>query len=277
MHTTYEMLPMSSCPIQVQKFVNHNSGDHIHWHERIEILYFTKGEGVISCNLREYNVKKGDIVFFNGKELHTGCISGYDTVYYCIHVNTEFFHNLIGNEYVVFRNIIEDNKCAELLNTVIEETAKYGFESLIAIKKMMYEFFALVGKLHVTSILSEEDYKKKFKRLDTFNSVVEYLDRHFDEDMSVHALANRFFMSPSYFAHFFRNNAGRSVIEYVNEIRISHAKLFLEKEDMTIGEIACRVGFNDINYFSRKFKAVTGITPSEYKRKCTKKNRQESF
>ena len=66
----------------------------------------------------------------------------------------------------------------------------------------------------------------------------------------------------------FKARANRSVIEYVNEIRISHAKSLLEKESLAIGEIACRVGFNDINYFSRRFKAVTGMTPSEYKRKC---------
>ncbi|MEE1047992.1 MAG: AraC family transcriptional regulator [Clostridia bacterium] len=266
MRTTYEALQMYSYPISVQKFIAHNSMDHVHWHEEIEILYFVKGTGVISCNLQDYTINAGDIAIFNGNELHTGCIRGYDTIYYCIHINTGFFHNLIGNEYVIFRNIITNSECAELLNKVIEETWENGFEHFIAIKKIMYEFFCLISKLYVNSILSEEDYKKQFNRLDTFNSIIEYIDYHYDEELNVTALADRFFMSPSYFAHLFKKQANKSVTEYVNEVRINHAKAFLETEELSVGAIACRVGFNDINYFSRKFKAITGMTPTEYMR-----------
>lgn len=268
MRTTYEILPIQSCPIRVRKFINYNSKARIHWHDEIEIMYFTGGDGVLSCNLQEYNVKKGDIVFVNGKELHSGCVSGNDTAYYCFQVNTDFFHNLIGKEYVIFQNIFSDNECAALLDKIIKETQSDSFDSLIETKKLMYEFFALVGEKYVNTVLSEIEYKKQFKRLDTFNSVMEYLDAHFNEDLNVDALSKQFFMSPSYFAHMFKARANRSVIEYVNEIRVSHAKSLLEKESLAIGEIACRVGFNDINYFSRKFKAITGMTPSEYRKKC---------
>ena len=68
MHKSYESLPVFAYPIRVRKFVDYHSVDHIHWHEEIELLYFAEGEGVISCNLKEYTVKAGDIVFVNGKE-----------------------------------------------------------------------------------------------------------------------------------------------------------------------------------------------------------------
>ena len=66
----------------------------------------------------------------------------------------------------------------------------------------------------------------------------------------------------------FRNHrvATKILFEYVNELRIQKAKLFLEKEDTAISAIALQVGFSDINYFSRKFKAITGKTPTEYKK-----------
>ncbi len=266
MRTTYESLPMFSYPIRVQKFIDHASVDHIHWHEEIEILYFSQGEGIISCNLQEHAVKEGDIVVINSKELHTGCIRGNDTVYYCIHVNTEFFHNLIGNEYAIFHNFIKNDECVDLMSKIIAETQKNSFKSLIAVKKMMYEFFLLIGNFYVTAILKNEEYKKQFNRLDTFNSIIEYIDRHYDEELNVPALAEQFFISPSYFAHLFKKRTNKGVIEYINEVRVNRARAILEKEDVSIGAIACRVGFNDINYFSRKFKAITGMTPTEYKR-----------
>lgn len=267
MHTSYESLPIFTHPIRVRKFVDYRSVDHIHWHEEIELLYFTEGEGVVSCDLKEYTVKAGDIVFVNGKELHTGCLRGTKNVYYCIHVDAAFFHNLIGDEYVVFQNIISDDGCADLIKKVIYETQKDGFESLIAIKKIMYEFFALAGRSHISSVLSKDDYINNFKKLYTFNSIIEYIDRHFDEELNINTLAKQFYMSSSYFSHLFKKWVNKTVTEYINEIRISHAKSFLEREDMSIGEIANLVGFSDINYFSRKFKAITGMTPSEYRRR----------
>lgn len=267
MYKSYESLPIFTHPIRIRKFVDYRSVNHIHWHEEIELLYFTEGKGVVSCGLKEYTVNAGDIVFVNGKELHTGCLRGTGTAYYCIHVDTEFFHNLIGDEYIIFQNIISDDKCADLIEKAIYETQKEGFESLIAVKKIMYEFFALVGKSHTSSVLSKDDYVNNFKKLYTFNTIIEYIDQHFNEELNVDILAEQFHVSPSYFSHLFKKRVNKTVIKYINETRISHAKSLLEREDLSIGEIADLVGFADINYFSRKFKAITGMTPSEYRRR----------
>ena len=109
-------------------------------------------------------------------------------------------------------------------------------------------------------------YLKELKRQNTTNEIIEYINDNYTEDLTVSMLADHFFMSESYFAHIFKKSTGKSVIEYVNELRISHACAFLELEESSISDIAVRVGFNDINYFSRKFKSIMGITPTEYKR-----------
>ena len=270
MKIRYESLPMSASPIHVREFRDHVSRNHVHWHEEIEILYFTKGESSISCDLKELKVQKGDIVFVNGKELHSGTVRGYGSAYFCIHVNTDFFHNLIGNEYVIFKNLIHDEDCSALLERIIDMSLCKNFRETITLKNELYEFFSLITKRHVDSVLNEYDYKKQFKRLDTFNSIVEYINKNYNEDLNVTSIANQFFISPSYFAHLFKKKSGKSVIEYINEVRINRAKSFLEKEDTSIGSIALLVGFGDINYFSRKFKALVGMTPTEYKKSCFK-------
>ncbi len=263
----YEPLFLKNDPIGIKKFIHHNSCGRIHWHEAIELLYFTQGKAVTACNLQEYEVKKGTIVLVNGNELHTAIISQFDSVYYCVQLDPNFFHNLIGDKYVHFQNIIQDEDCTKLLDRLISASAETNdFKRSLETKKLAYEFFILLTERHVRNISREEDYKKQFKKLDTFHHIIDYLDRHYKEDLSVTELASHFNMSASYFAHFFKQQAQKSVIEYINETRILNAKNFLEKEEIPISEIALRVGFSDINYFSRKFKAIVGMTATEYKK-----------
>ena len=203
--------------------------------------------------------------------MHTGIISEQDSVFYCIQFDPIFFHNLIGDEYIIFQNIIQDEDCTKLLDELISISTKATtVQHILESKKLAYEFIILLTKRYSKTILDEVHYKKQFKKLDTFHQVIDYLEKHYMEDLSVSELASHFNMSPSYFAHFFKQYAQKSVIEYINEIRITHAKNFLEKEETPISEIALRVGFSDVNYFSRKFKAITCITPTEYKKSLKK-------
>ena len=267
----YEQLFLKKDPIYIRRFERHSSCGRIHWHEAIELLYFTQGKAVTACNLEEYKVKKGTIFLINGNELHTGIVSEQDSVFYCIQFEPNFFHNLIGDQYVLFQNIIQDEDCTKLLDRLIAlRLEKATTRSIIESKKLAYEFFILLTERYTKNILGEEDYKKQFKKLDTFHHIIDYLDKNYMEDLSVTDIATHFNMSTSYFAHFFKEYGQKSVIEYVNETRIMHAKNFLEKEEIPISEIALRVGFSDINYFSRKFKAITGITPTEYKKSLKK-------
>ena len=265
-NTDYESLPKTSSPITIKKFINHNSAGRIHFHEEIEILYFTRGYDRVISNMQEHEVREGDIVFINGNELHTGCLRGRDSTFYCIHIKTDFFHNFIGNEYVIFENVIRSDVARALLDKLISEERKDGFKSAIEVKKTLYEFFSYISKKFARSIFGDEEYKKHFKRLDTFNSVIEYIDEHYYENISVDSLAARFFISTSYFSHLFKKKANMSLVEYLNETRLRHARALLENEDLSIGEISLKVGFNDINYFSRIFKKKVGVTPTEYRR-----------
>ena len=264
----YEPLYLRDNPIRIGKLTHHNSCGRVHWHEALEILYFVCGSAVTSCNLVEYKVKKGDIVIVNGNELHTGIISQIDSQFYCIQFDPNFFHNYIGKQYLIFQNIIEDDYCTKLLDDLIAlNSGKTSAKSIVESKKIAYEFFLALTANYTKQVLGEDDYKKKFKKMNTFHSIISYIDRHYMEDVNVSDLADHFSMSPSYFAHFFKQYAQKSVIEYINEIRIVHAQSFLEVEDVPVGEIALRIGFYDINYFSRKFKSITGKTPTEYRKK----------
>ena len=276
MEAVYENLCLEHYPIKIEEFNDPSKYHHLHCHEEIEILYFLQGNGVVFCDMKEYPVKAGDIILVNGKEIHKGCDIG-NVCYYCIQINKDFFNNIIGNECVIFQNHICDSQCAEYLELIIKESAKIGFKSTVFMKKTLCDFFwRLINENYIKNIIGDDKYKKYFKRLDVFNSIVEYIEKNYYKDLSVKSLAEHFFMSTSHFSHLFKNRSGKSAIEYINEIRISRAKLSLEIEEISISELAGRVGFNDINYFSRKFKEITGFTPMEYKKNVIKKQKSEN-
>ena len=269
MKLRHESLP-TIFPANIRHFINHRSGGRSHWHEEIELQYVVNGSAQPLCNLQPNTLKKGDILFVNSNELHAGNVSSLNVEFYCFHINKEFFSNHIGNEHVVFNNVIRDPECAALLDEVIRLSRTDGFKVKIAIGRVMYEFFELCAERHSSAVLNESGFKKHFKRIDKFNDMVKFIEEHSSEQLTVSSIAENFFVTPSYFAHFFKKKSGKSVIQYLNEARILKARLLLEQEDIPVSEIALQVGFDDINYFSRKFKQIMGQTPTDYKKEYKK-------
>ena len=72
--------------------------------------------------------------------------------------------------------------------------------------------------------------------------------------------------NPTYFSVFFKKETGKNFSEYLTELRIKNAKLYLISTNMDIADIAEEVGYNDLKYFSKLFKKLTGINPSEYRK-----------
>jgi AraC family transcriptional regulator of arabinose operon len=89
---------------------------------------------------------------------------------------------------------------------------------------------------------------------------------HFAEPLSVAALASAVGLSPSRFAHLFRQETGVSPARYVEEVRLERAQLLLLRTDMPIKQIAPLVGFEDPYYFSTRFRRRFGRPPTEWRR-----------
>lgn len=264
MNARHEELP-GIFPANIRHFYNHRSGGRSHWHSEIELQYVVDGEATALCNLRPVPLKVGDILFVNTNELHAGNTAYTSNEFYCFHINRGFFSNFIGEEYVIFENLIQDVRCAELLDRVIECYKKGDFNNKVKAGRYLYEFFSVVTENYVKEVTGESEYKKKFKRSDKFNDIVKYIEDNLAEDLTVGAIAEHFFITPSHLSHFFKKKSGKSIIQYLNEARILKAKLYLEQYDMSVGEIAGEVGFDDINYFSRKFRQICGETPTGYR------------
>ncbi|WP_256761927.1 response regulator [Cohnella sp. WQ 127256] len=99
-----------------------------------------------------------------------------------------------------------------------------------------------------------------------FQQIESYISSHLKEALTLGDLIERFHISSSYLCNLFRNNSGKSFVEYITALRVEKAKsLMLNYPSMLLKDIAEIVGYQDHHYFSRVFKTVVGTTPKEYK------------
>ena len=102
---------------------------------------------------------------------------------------------------------------------------------------------------------------------ENINSIKQYLDEHYDEKITLDDLTERFFISKYYLTRVFRKQFGTSISHYLLSIRITKAKQMLRFSDETVENIGYKCGLGAPHYFSRTFKQVEGISPSEYREK----------
>ena len=98
-----------------------------------------------------------------------------------------------------------------------------------------------------------------------FVKVVDYIEKHFSEQITLDDLAELAHFEKSYLSVRFNEIWGISPMQYVNWMRIERAKSLLENTDKSVTEISEEVGFNSIHYFSRYFKEKENISPHDYR------------
>ena len=92
-----------------------------------------------------------------------------------------------------------------------------------------------------------------------------YLDEHFTEKITLDELSDRFFINKFYLVRLFKEQYGQSINHYLQQIRITKAKQLLRFTDKTVEQIGLECGLGAHSYFTRTFKKVEGITPSEFR------------
>lgn len=110
----------------------------------------------------------------------------------------------------------------------------------------------------------EERFKTTSKL--QLTGVKEYLDTHFQEKITLDELSSKFYINKFYLSRVFKKEYGVSIMSYVLQNRITKAKQLLRFSDKTLTAIALEVGFPEPYYFSRIFKQLEGISPSEYRK-----------
>lgn len=147
-------------------------------------------------------------------------------------------------------------KCEKYLNIIGH--AKYWHE----IYYYMNEFLELM-----LSMLS----KNYFYNFSISDSLENYIDDNYQNNITLEELAETFNYSCSYLSKKFHEDKGYTISDYIKEKKIDHSMYLLKNSKIPIKDIASMAGFTSISHFNRVFKSTTGLTPSEYRKKETRK------
>lgn len=127
--------------------------------------------------------------------------------------------------------------------------------------EQLYEI--AIVKIKQYFLLLEE--KKKVRNVPFIEKAKEYTRENFDKEISLEMVADFIQLSPYYVSKIFKEEYGITYKDYLTKLRVEKAKELINKSELSIKEICYQIGYNDPNYFSRVFKKVTGLSPSEYK------------
>ncbi|MCR5342918.1 MAG: AraC family transcriptional regulator [Butyrivibrio sp.] len=125
----------------------------------------------------------------------------------------------------------------------------------------------LFGQLRV-EVPSEDD---PMGNKQIYSDIADYIRRNISENIKLSDIADAFGYSPKYLSHLFSKVNGTSLKQFILSTKMETASYYLTDSDRTITEIASEVGFSDMHNFSRTFKRLTGLTPSEYRNTYSKR------
>ena len=158
-----------------------------------------------------------------------------------------------------FRDIISESCRSEfeksidrLIWSADNEAKMYKIRHVLEVS-----FREIFGK-YLTRKLKEENYH--------ITQAQNYIEKHYMEEISMQSVADIVHLHPVYFSNLFKNVTGMNYLDYLQKIRIDHARKKLISSSATIEQIANEVGYQDKRHFSRIFKRIVGMNPGTYRK-----------
>lgn len=253
-------------------------------HDFWEFLYVDKGNVLVRAGDRELQMETGDIVFHEPNEFHAFRAVGKSAInliavsFVSDSPGLDFFRKKVftlnEKERLILSALISAAK--EALSTPINipwieqvglrEDAPYGAQQMILLN---LEMFLLTLRREREK---KEDDSKKFEmtgetaRLKSSRliQIIHYMQEHIQEQIDMNKICDEFYMSRSAVQHLFHKEFGCGPMEYFGRMKIRRAREMMREADCNITEIAARLSYGSVQYFSRQFKKEMGMSPMEY-------------
>lgn len=252
-----------------------------HSHQFTELLVITGGRAIHVIDDNEYPVTAGDVFVISGKREHQFREMEHLALINIIYEPVELkMENWFIGELPGYRAIFQlEPEYRENHNFESRLKMKHDEleEALSIISSLKHEldresegFKAASISLFISLLVHlsrcyEKTLMPQSESLLRIARAINYLESHYTEEIDYEELGRIARMSLRNFQRVFKKTMGYSAREYVINMRLSQSRRFLRNTDLSITEIAYRCGFNDSNYYTRKFVERNGITPSSYR------------
>ena len=262
----------------VQKYITRLTPNHpavtTHWHEEAEFTLITQGNCRYQIDLIDYEVKEGDLLFVPPLFLHSISRSTSEELIsetYVFHLNflggnstdicsTRYLAPMMNQEFSVPFLITPGHPAYESMKEIFDRIARLYAEAAIGYELSLKALFlqAIVQLLPYSQKISSPDTGTPSDKL---KQVLDYIEFHFSEAISISELAKICYFSDYHFMRFFKKHMNMTCVEYINNLRLEKAVELFEQGNSSILDVSLSVGFRNLSYFHRAFKKKYGMTP----------------
>jgi AraC-like DNA-binding protein len=248
-----------------------------HFHPAYELTWICKGKGIRYVGRNAQSFLDGDLVFLGANLPHCWINPGADETV-SAHV-IQFEENFLGKDFFgipemqVVKKLFEKSKSG----LSVEGAVKNQIQEKILQLAKSNPIERITGILEILTLLgTSEDLKPldvMVSRLSDdlpetarFNQVMSFLIENFKNNIELEQIADIAHLSPTSFCRYFKGIMQKTFTEVLLEFRIQHACQQLSNTDLPISQIAFESGFEDLPYFNRKFKKMTGTNPLGFRK-----------
>lgn len=270
----------------VQKYITGLDSTHpvitTHWHEEAEFTLVTEGSCLYQIDLVDYEVKEGDILFIPPLFLHSISLNTnkeFLSETYVFHINflggnstdicsTRYLTPMMNQEFSMPCLITPEHPAYASLRKIFSQITTLYDEALVgyelALKSLFLQTIFLLLQYSEKNASSETQASS-----DKLKHVLDYIEFHYAESISISELAKLCYFSDYHFMRFFKKHMSMTCMEYINNLRLEKAVELFEQGNFSILDVSLSVGFHNLSYFHRAFKKKYHMTPLSFIKKLS--------
>ena len=246
-----------------------------HHHDFYEVLMFISGAVTYLIEGKAYDLRPGDIVLVNSRELHQAVIRDLQVPYERIVLwldrslvqvlSTETadlsgcFHTT-DHKNVIRTDLEAQQRIRSLLNQILDLQHYHGFGRQLLDQACLTQLLVWLNhEMLDVSLRQKVDVRKSR----VIEDVIDYINQHLDEALRIDDLAERFFLSKFHLSREFREQTGTTLHRYILQKKLIQAKELI-LQHLSITDVYQQCGFGDYSNFFRAFRNEFGMTPKQY-------------
>lgn len=243
----------------------------LHFHKYFEFIGVFSGKAIVKYNNKVYKIEAPAVLVYEKGFLHEEKSDPKDP-WQTLCMGVDFpvkeeeknpFYNKIKGELFQIKDPGKVKKILDHMLELFKESTDFNFGKDEIINGELHRFLRVIAEANTGKPAENEPDNKSAIVI----KLKKYIASNYAKKLTLKDLTNVVYLSPYYLSHVFKNETGYSPIEFVIKMKIDKAKKLLKNKNITISKIAEEIGYDSIHYFSRIFRAVEGITPSEFRRK----------
>jgi len=265
----------------IQKYLTTLSPDFpvitTHWHEEAELTMLTEGDCTYQIDLVEYHINEGDLIFIPPLVLHSishGISEKILSETYVFHLNflggnstdicsTRYLTPMMNQEFSMPYIITPEHPAYDSLKNIFSQISTLYSEEVVGYE-LSIKALLLQACFLLLQYSSRIESSGALTTSDTLKTVLDYIELHFSEELTISELAHICHFSDYHFMRFFKKYMNMTCIEYINNLRLEKSIEMFKQGNTSIVDVSLSVGFHNLSYFHRAFKKKYNMTPLSF-------------